>query len=140
MSAEIDHKGVVSKEAQDMSFEDKSKCLLRVSIKDPEHLKRWLDESGRRFLVFDAIDLVDSLPFPEGVETFMQVVACYRDHRAAKPSGRTETHKNPLGEKFETTIYKTDVLEVEEMDRAIRYLVNQITQKMPDWDLNKPLF
>lgn len=113
----------------------------RVSLKDPGHLKRWLLESNRRWIVFDAVDLVDSLPFPEGVDDFVRVVACYLNHRATKPSGRVEIQKDPvLGEEVEVQIMKTDVLEVEELDRCIRYLISLASEKDPKWKLeNNPL-
>ena len=115
-----------------------SERLLRVSIKDPEHLKQWLDESGRRYLVFDSMDLVDSLPFPDGIEYLMQVIACYRDHRVTKQSGRVEIQKDMLGKEQQIPIMKSDILEAEEIDRVIRFLVGQITTIDPSWSLENP--
>ena len=122
---------------EEITLEEQFQRLFRVSIKDPEHLKRWLDESGRRWLVFDAIDMVDALPFPDGLNSLIQIIACYRDHRSIKPSGRVEKQADPtLGNEVDVPIMKTDVLEPDEIDRAIRFLVGQITELVPDWDLN----
>jgi hypothetical protein len=122
-----------------LTIEEQSKRLLRIAIQDPEHLKRWLEESGRSWLVFNSLDLVDALPFPDGVDAFMQLIACYRDYRSAIPSGRTETIMDPtLGKEVTTSIMKTDNLEVEELDRAIRFLIGQITELDPSWDINTP--
>lgn len=125
-------------EKEELTMEETSKRLLRVSIKDPEHLKRWLDESGRRYLIFDSMDLVDSLPFPAGIEQLMELIACYRDQRVTIPSGRTEKQKDMLGKEQLIPITKTDVLEIEEIDRAIRFLVGQITTLDPSWSLENP--
>ena len=122
-------------EADGLTMQERAECLLRVSLKDPEHLKRWLQESGRRYLVFDSVELVDSLPFPEGVDTLMQLVACYRDHRVAIPSGEYEMQ----GE-VKVPLCKGEVLEVFELDRVIRDLIRQITERDPTWDVNnRPL-
>ena len=120
-----------------LSVQEQSERLLRVSIKDAEHLKAWLEKSGRRWLVFNAIELVDALPFPDGVDTLIQLIACYRDYRSVQPTGRVESIQEPtLGKTVAAPIYKGEALEVEELDRAIRYLIRQITDKDPDWSLN----
>lgn len=123
---------------EEITMEEMSQRLIRTSLKDPEHLKKWLDESNRRYLVFDSLDLVDSLPFPAGIDSLMQLIACYRDHRATKPSGRAEKSSLVSGEDVEIPIMKTDVLEVEELDRAIRFLVGQITELDAGWSLENP--
>lgn len=122
-----------------LSMAEQTKRLLRVSLKDPEHLKRWLQETGRRWMVLDSLDLVDSLPWPGGVDALIQILACYRDHRQGIPSGRTEKMKDPtLGQDVQVPIMKTDALEIEEMDRAIRHLIRQASEKDPTWKLENP--
>jgi hypothetical protein len=112
---------------------------VRTAMKSPEHMKQWLDASGRRWLVFNAIELVDALPWPDGHDILGQVVACYRDHRRVIETGRTERLKNPdTGEQAEVPVYKTEFLEKEELDRAIRYLVAQMMQLDPAWSLEQP--
>lgn len=57
---------------------------MRVALSSPEHLKRFLAESGRRWIVFDAAHLVDalgSLGWPQGAHWFQKLVGLYRDHR-----------------------------------------------------------
>lgn len=127
-------------EEEKLTLEEQSKRLLNVSIKDPEHLKQWLKQTGRSFLIFDAGDLVDSLPWPDGVDALVQIIACYRDHRAVKPTGRVAQETEAvLGKTVEVPTYKTDTLEVEEMDRLVRYLIGQITEREPTWSLENPM-
>lgn len=124
-----------------LSFKEQSERLLRVSISDADQLKKWLEASGRRWLIFDALDLVDALPFPDGVDTLIQVIACYRDYRGTKQTGREETFKDPtLGKQISVPTYKGEMLEIEELDRVIRYLIRRITDKNPRWTLaDEPL-
>ena len=113
-----------------------------VAIKSPEHLKQWLSETGRRFLVFNALDLVDALPWPGGHEALVQIIMAYRDHRYAVPTGVSVTapHAFHPGETINVPITKTEFLEIEEMDRAIRDLIGQASAKDPKWSLeNSPL-
>lgn len=109
-----------------------------VAMKSPEHLKLWLSETGRRWLVLNSLDLVDALPWPDGVQAFLQVCMAYGGHRMAQPSGRKEVITTPTGEKVEVDVMKTDQLELEELDRAIRYLVAQAYERDPNWKLENP--
>ena len=113
--------------------------LDRVAMKDPNHLKKWLEKTGRKWVIFDALDLVDSLPWPDGVDEFGRVVACYTNHRRSIPSNRTEIQHDPIeGKDIEVTIYKTDVLEKEECDRLIRHLIKEQSERFPEWKLEDP--
>lgn len=124
--------------AEDLSHQELAERLLRVSLKDPQHLKKWLAESGRRYLVFDALDLVDSLEFPTGIKKLMEVIASYRDHRLNIPSGEFRNELDPtLGKEIKVSIPKSDVLTVTELDRAIRFLISQITQIDSSWVLER---
>jgi len=119
-----------------LSDQEKFERLERVAIASPEHLKRWLHDTDRRWLVFDALELVDSLPFPSGVDSLIQLIACYRDHRRVIPTGRTELQDNPeTGVAIEVPVTKGEALEVDELDLAIRYLVAQIQKRDPAWRL-----
>lgn len=119
--------------------EDRAQALLNVAIKSPDHLKRWLQASGRRWMVFDALNLVDSLKWPEGVMALIEIIAAYRDYRGGIQSGNFEKQKDPtLGKDIRVSIQKTDHLEVPELDRAIRAMIGQITAKDPNWSLDKP--
>ena len=47
--------------------------------------------------------------------------------------------KDPIfGRQVEVPIMKTDVLEIEEMDCAIRHLIRQASEKDPTWKLENP--
>lgn len=116
---------------------------IQTAMKSPEHLREWLDASGRRWLVFDGVELVKALPWPHGVEAFMQVIAAYRDERRTVWTGKMEKFKGKnavTGEEIdqEVKVMKGEHLEVEELDRAIRYLVGQIMELDPNWSLDKP--
>jgi hypothetical protein len=122
-----------------VSAQQLSEARMRVAMSSPEHLKHWLDESGRRFLVLPAMELVDSLPWPHGVEALMQIIAAWRDHRMAQPSGRTHEMRHPMtGDRMRVPVMKGDSLEVEELDRAIRYLIGQVTAQDPTWKIENP--
>ena len=112
---------------------------INTAMQSPEHLRQWLDASERRWIVFNGIDLVEALPWPHGVELFMQLVMIYRDHRRAIWTGR---EKNVLdrvsGKEVTVKVYKGEKLEVEELDRAIRYLTAQILELDPSWSIEKP--
>jgi len=110
---------------------------INTAMKSPEHLKLWLEKSGRRWLVLNGLDLVDALPWPSGVEAFVQIVMAYRDHRATIDTGRVE-EIDVEGTKRRVPVMKGELLEVEELDRAIRYLIGEITRRDPTWDVNKP--
>ncbi len=126
-------------QTESLSTDELSKRIFNVSIKSKKHLRDWLEQSGRRWLLFDGLDLIDSLRFPEGVDDLMRVVAAYRDHRCSKFSGRTERQVEPtLGKTVEVPINKTELLEVEEMDRAIRFLIRQCSERFPSWRLENP--
>lgn len=120
-----------------LSLQEQSERLLRVSLSSPEQLKEWLEKSGRKWLVFNALELVDALPFPDGVDTLIQVIACYRDYRSTLPNGETIKYTDPtLGNVVDRPLYKGEMLGVDELDRVIRYLIRQITDKNPKWSLN----
>jgi hypothetical protein len=87
---------------------------VRVSVTDPNYLKRWLQESGRRWILMNAVELVDSLPWPDGVNDFKRVVDHYRAHRLTIPTGRVETQMDSDGKRVEVSIQKGEVLEPEE--------------------------
>lgn len=123
----------------DISPEERSMALFRVSLKDKDHLKRWIEKSGRRWMIFEALDLVDALSWPDGVSLLMELIAAYRDHRMAIASGDFETQIDPtLGKEIKVPVMKTEMLEVAELDRAIRALIGQVTSKDPTWSLNNP--
>jgi len=115
---------------RNMSTIERSEAQMRVAMQSPEKLKKWVRESGRQWLVFNTLELVDALPWPEGVGTLMQLIACYRDHRATLETGEYEE----IGGQ-QVPVMKGEYLEVAELDRAIRYLIGKVTEKDPSWTL-----
>lgn len=132
----MEQKTVWLRDAQGLSAEEKMERLGRISIGSPAHLKQWLRDTGRLWLVFNTLELVDSLPFPSGVDSLIQLIACYRDHRRAIPTGRIEVQVDPAaGVPVEVPVFKGDMLELEELIQAVRYLVAQIRERNPSWNL-----
>lgn len=115
--------------------------VRNVAMKDPEHMKRWLEASGRRFILLDALQLVDALPWPSGIQILMQVLDCYRDHRRCIPTGELRVETEPtLGTQIEVPMFHDELLSVPEMDRAIRYFIRQLSERDATWGLeNQPL-
>lgn len=110
---------------------------MKAAMADPEHLKRWLKESGRRYMVFDGLELVDALPWPGGVQELMDLTHLYAQHRRKIPSGRFEKQQ-VMGNTVDVEIFKTEKLELAELDRVIRFLVAQAYEQDPQWSLENP--
>ena len=106
---------------------------IRTAIQTPDHLLKWLEASGRRWLVFSGVDIAKGLPWPHGHEALQQIIDAYRDHRRVQDSGHTEVIDGVA-----VPVMKTEMLEIEELDRAIRYLIGQATEKDPTWKLENP--
>lgn len=105
--------------AEEMTLDERAQAKLSVAMKDPEHLKKFLRESGRRYIVFDSDILVDALkPWPESVKLFQHLVTLWSEHRRS--------------------ISKSEELEIEELDRTIRHLITQASQKDSTWSLANP--
>jgi len=117
---------------RDMSVIERSEAAMRTAMASPEKLKEWLNASGRTWLVLNGVQLVDSLPWPTGVNAFMEVIAAYRDHRSAIPTGDTE--KIGGGE---VARYHTEALTLIELDRCIRFLIGQATALDSTWTLER---
>jgi len=119
-----------------LTREEVAKALENVALKDKEHLKRWLVDSGRKYLVLDSVHLVDSLPFPEGIQLLQSMLNCYREYRRGIPTGDKAREKNPIdGTDCFVDIMHEEVLSVSELDLAIRYLINQLTNIDSAWKL-----
>ena len=60
-----------------------------VAMQTPEHLEKWLLASKRRFLIYDAKDLNDSLKalWPHGHKNFQDLTHIYLMHRMLLPNG-----------------------------------------------------
>lgn len=118
-----------------------SHAAMATAMKSPQHLKQWLDASGRRWLVFSGHDLIESLTYPEGHEMLMLIVAAYRDYRRTIETGVIEEMVHPdTRQKVAVPLTKGELLETDELDRAIRYLVAQMYERNPSWSLeSEPL-
>lgn len=115
-----------------------------TSIASADHLKRWLVASGRGWMLIKSTDLVDALPWPDGVDAFIQIVECYRQHRASIPvayapcparNAHAPGHLclvcNGRGDVVAQS--KSDVPEPDEMKDAVRWLLGIIREKDPTW-------
>jgi hypothetical protein len=126
-------------------MKDLSKEQINTAMKDPNHLKKWLQESKRNWMVFNTKDLINSMPWPAGAQALAEIVSMYRDHRRAIATGRVEVQKQrddvtDQEVDVEVPIYKDETLEIEELDRAIRHLIAEASEKDPKWSLqNAPL-
>lgn len=125
------------REERKLSEVELSERQMRVAMTDRTHLKQWLRESGRSWVIFDSDHLVDALPWPDGVEVFIQLVACYRDYRATVETGETQQVTNPeTGRLEEMPFFHPETLTLVEMERAIQWLIQQIRDIDPNWDLS----
>ena len=123
---------VILPEVRNMSAIERSEAAMRVALGSPEKMKAWLQASKRTWLIFNAPQMVDALPWPDGVHALMQIVAAYRDLRSTIPTGDTENIDGVSVRK-----YHGETLTVPEMDRCIRDLIGQITEMDPTWSLER---
>lgn len=113
---------------------------VSTAMSSASHLKAWLKASGRAWLVINGDELVDALPWPGGVQEVMDLISLLARHRATKPTGRFGQVKDPLTkEMVDLPIMKSEALEPDELDRAIRYLVAQMLENDPKWSLDTSL-
>jgi hypothetical protein len=119
--------------------QEAQQLLAKQALSDPEALKRWLLESGRKFVVLVSQDLVDSLPWPDGVRKFTEVVEAYRVHRLTQPSSRVEQGRDLLGRPCEVTVMKADALDPEELNCLVHWAAAQLLEYDPGWTFEKGL-
>jgi len=106
-------------------------------MQGPSKLKEWLDASGRAWLVFNAGHLVDSMDtviFDDKAKQFQTMIANYRDHRAGLKHHTIPDPRDPSG-KTEMDVGYPETLTIDELDRAIRYLIAQASELDPTWKL-----
>ncbi len=113
-----------------------------IAIRSPAHLKQWLHASGRAFIIFDANDLVDGLPWPDGVDAMIQLCEAYRqqrcvdiaEERPCKRCGKKPVDSCPECHGYGRTIrMKSDMLEPDEMKKVVEFLMLQIRLADPNW-------
>lgn len=115
---------------------------MRTAMQSKPHMKEWMQASGRRWLVIDAFDMIESIWTGKTAvftQQFQDLLALYCNYRRRIPNGKFEEQEDPMtGRKVQIALSKDEILEPEEMDRAIRYMVAQIREHIPDWSLEKP--
>lgn len=121
------------------TFQD---AIRRVAVTTPQHLKKWLSATKRDFIILKAPDLIDALPWPDGVDAFMLILEGYRQYRLSLPvdhapcprphtPGKVCAFCRNTGVVVART--KNDVLELDEMKDAVQWLLHQIREKDSDW-------
>ncbi len=133
--------------AEDAAAAEIEAARMRTAMASPQQMKDWLLESGRRYMVFDSFDLVDAIwtgNNPVGVQELQDVLSLYRHHRRRIPNGDYEEQEDPVtGQTVRLSLHKDEILEPDEADRVIRYLIGLITeprskQHIPGWTLDSP--
>lgn len=115
-----------------------------AGIRSPNHLKQWLSASGRRYLLMPMDELVDALPWPEGIETLMGLIECFRQYRCARvvesrPCERCAARRDAVksctwcGGFGVYNRLGTDMLEPDELKAVVEFLVTQIRTTEPTW-------
>jgi hypothetical protein len=84
-------------------------------------------------VIFNALQLVDALRWPEGVEDFQRVVEAYSQHRRSIPTGAMEAAVDDRGQSVDVPIHHTDQLSLDERKRVVSYLVGEIRKEDPTW-------
>jgi len=126
-----ERKPVELPEVRQLSEIERSEARMKTAMQNKAHCLAWLEGTGRKYVIFRSDHLVESFVWPEHGRMLQILIAGYRDHRAA-----IEHHKDRDG----LPVCFGETLEVEEIDRAIRYLIGEITAKDPTWKLeNDPL-
>ena len=121
-----------------------SEVAKSIAIQSPVHLKQWLHASGRAFIVFDANDLVDGLPWPEGVDAMIQLCEAYRQQRCADVAEQTPCTRCARKPKVSpscpechghghTVRMKSDMMEPDELKKVVEFLMMQIRLADPNW-------
>lgn len=100
----------------ELSLQEKLEAIYNTSLRSKEQLRKFLLRTGRKWLVFNAIDLVDSLSWPEGVTTLQAIINCYKEQRC-----------------FENSL-RGDQLDLDEIKECVQFLKVLGKEKDPSWD------
>lgn len=95
----------------------------RNGMASPQHLKDWLRKTRRHFVVLKSDDLVDSLPWPDGVESIIEIIECYRQHRAVKTVDDFDENGAPYKRAMD------DRLELQELYSLREFVADLITEE-----------
>lgn len=118
-----------------MTPEERAEARARVSMAQT-HLLEWVHATQREWMVFNTVDLIKSLPFPDGVSVFQQLITQYRDYRRVKPTGRKIEERNPkTGKPMVVDEMHGEQLSLVEAEGALRYLLTLVRELDPQWTL-----
>ncbi len=132
----MDPKPVLLPEHLTMTTEDLKKAQESTAMRDINHLRRWLAQSDREFLIFFSKDLLDALAFePNALLLFQQLVQCYTQHRMAIAYDTRREFNPDVNAEIEVVVCKDDRLTIAEKDRLIRKLAADLKDAVPGWTL-----
>lgn len=111
------------------NIEELQESLDRISMKDKDHLKKWLFASGRKYLAFNALHFVDALSMEE-LSLFQQLLIKYKNYRNTIPTGRMIEEISPIdGSKCMVEEVYSETLDILEFDEfSLMHLRNQYTK------------
>lgn len=98
----------------------------RVAQTSPEALKKWLVASGRKYLIFNSVDLVDALSWPEDHQLLQRLIDAYREHRRTQEIGKLHEQQTFHGQMGAGKTYKTEVLDFEEKKELWKELDSEL--------------
>jgi hypothetical protein len=86
-----------------------------VQVMDKEQLKRWLIESGRKYILINGLHFIDALSIEE-LELFQQLLVKYEEHRKTIPTGHNITEYNKFtGANYTVKEVHTSLLSEDEL-------------------------
>lgn len=93
----------------------------------PDDLVKFLEDTGKEFLVFKTRDLVNALKFPDEVQTLRHIMQRYAEYRQTLLSGASvvETIKTKDGPvNVEVPLSKTDALGYEDFEEIQDFVLS----------------
>ena len=82
-----------------------------IQVMDKEQLKRWLIESGRKYMLINGIHFIDALSIEE-LELFQQLLVKYEEYRKTIPTGRNNKF---IGANYDVEEMHTSLLSEDEL-------------------------
>ena len=130
----MDQSAVELPQVRAMSERERIEAQANVAA-TREHLLAWLHATQREWMTINTIDLVKALS-DDGIRSFQQIIAAYRDYRRGKPTGRQKTETDEqTGKTFQVAEMHGEQLTVVEAEQALRYLLGMIRELDPTWTL-----
>lgn len=116
-----------------MTPEERAEAQRRIAATQQQVLN-YLAAAHRQWLVLNAEHLVKSLPFPDGVADFQQIIAHYRAYRAEQKTGRKVEVEDPQTKrKYAVDEVYGEQLDLSEIDQAIVHLARVAREIDRDW-------